>query len=376
MNSHPKSPLISCSPFALLALILLAALWIGWRLAQPLLRPDHDPQAESRLVAARGDLAADEKSTIELFKNASPSIVNIMTSRVARDRFQLRALEVPQGAGTGFVWDENGYVVTNLHVLLQAERTLVTLDDGSRYEARIVGYEADFDIAVLKIDAPREKLRAVPVGASADLQVGQKVFAIGNPFGLDHTLSTGVISGLNREIVSPSQRIIRGVVQTDAAINPGNSGGPLLDSAGRLIGMNTAIASPTNASAGIGFAVPVDTINRVVPSLIRKGKFSRPVLGIIAAPEQVAAAMGVRGVVIGSIQLGSGAEKAGLRALEYDERGRPVADVITSIVGKPVASVDEIWELMGEHKPGDVVRVQYLRDGQRLESDVVLQESR
>src|SRR6188768_3129441 len=179
MSSTTKSPLVSCSPFALFGLLLLVALWIGWKLAQPLIKPDHDPRAEARLVAARGDLAADEQSTIELFKNASPSVVNIMTSRTARDRFQMRPLEVPQGAGSGFVWDESGYVVTNLHVLLQAERATVTLEDGSQYEARLVGFEADYDVAVLKIDAGKEKLRAISIGTSSDLQVGQKVFAIG-----------------------------------------------------------------------------------------------------------------------------------------------------------------------------------------------------
>ncbi len=374
MSASSKSPLVTCSPFALFGLLLLVALWIGWKLAQPLIRPDRDPRAETRLVAARGDLASDEKSTIDLFKAASPSVVNIMTSRTARDRFMMRPLEVPAGAGSGFVWDASGYIVTNLHVILQAERATVTLEDGTQYEARLVGYEADYDIAVLKIDAPSAKLPPVPVGSSSDLQVGQKVFAIGNPFGLDHTLSTGVISGLNREIASPSQRIIRGVVQTDAAINPGNSGGPLLDSSGRLIGMNTAIVSSTQSSAGIGFAVPVDTINKVVPSLIRKGKFTRPVLGIVAAPEQLARSIGVPGIAIGSVQPGSGAEKAGLRSLESDVSGRLVADVITAIEGQAVTRLDDIWEIMGDHKAGDVVRVKVRRAEQTLEVDVTLQE--
>lgn len=374
MNDQPKGPLVSCSPFALFALLLLVALWVGWKLAGPLIRPDHDPRAEARLVAARGDLAADEKSTIELFKSASPSVANIMTSRIVRDRFLMRPLEVPQGAGSGFLWDENGYVVTNFHVVQQANSATVTLEEGTQYEARLVGYEPDYDIAVLKIDAPRSALHPIAIGTSSDLQVGQKVFAIGNPFGLDHTLSTGVISGLNREISSPSQRIIRGVVQTDAAINPGNSGGPLLDSSGRLIGMNTAIVSPTEASAGIGFAVPVDTINKVVPSLIRKGKFSRPVLGIGAAPDQISRALGVRGVAVGTVQPGSGAEKAGLRTMEYDARGQPIADVIVSIEGHEIARVDDIWELMGDHKPGDVVRVVLKRGTETLEVQVTLQE--
>jgi len=375
MSSSPKSPLVSCSPFALFGLLLVVALWIGWKLAQPLIRPDHDPRAEQRLVVARGDLASDEKATIELFKNASPAVVNIMTSRIARDRFKMRPLEVPQGAGSGFLWDDNGYVVTNFHVVQQAEKATITLEDETQYEARLVGFEADYDIAVLKIDAPKEKLRAITLGKSGDLQVGQKVFAIGNPFGLDHTLSTGVISGLNREISSPSQRIIRNVVQTDAAINPGNSGGPLLDSSGLLIGMNTAIVSATQSSAGIGFAVPVDTINKVVPSLIRKGKFTRPILGIQPASEPIARSLSTRGVVVGTVQPGSGAEKAGLRSLELDAKNRPLADVIVAVDGTPVKRIEDIWEVMGDHKAGDVVRVKFQRGEQSIEADVTLQES-
>jgi S1-C subfamily serine protease len=207
--------------------------------------------------------------------------------------------------------------------------------------------------------------------------VGQKTFAIGNPFGLDHTLSTGVVSGLHREIVSPSGRLIRDVIQTDAAINPGNSGGPLLDSAGRLIGMNTAIVSPTRSNAGIGFAVPVDTINTAVPGLIRsgnRGRDGRPVLGITAAPEQVASTVSTKGVVIETVHPGSGAEKAGLRSMEYDERRRPIADVITSVAGQRVTKVDEIWEVMGDHKAGDVVTVEIERAGKPMRFEVTLRD--
>jgi len=214
--------------------------------------------AEPRAVTARGDLAEDEKGTISLFKAVSPSVVYITTMAVRQEFFSLRALEVPQGAGSGFVWNDNGYIVTNYHVIAEAQGARVTLADRSTWSAQLVGAEPDKDIAVLKIDAPKHLLPPIPLGTSSDLQVGQKVFAIGNPFGFDQTLTTGVISGLGREIESATHRLIQGVIQTDAAINPGNSGGPLLDSAGRVIGINTAIVSPSGAYAGIGFAVPVD----------------------------------------------------------------------------------------------------------------------
>lgn len=375
MSENKPNSLVSCSPFVLVVVLFAAALWVGWRLARPLIDV-HDPKAEARPVAARGELANDEKTTIEIFKNASPSVVHITTiaRQLARDRFTLRPLDIPQGTGSGFVWDDRGYIVTNLHVILDGNRVEVTLDDESQWDARLVGYEADYDVAVLKIEAPRDKLRAITVGTSADLQVGQKVFAIGNPFGLDHTLSTGVISGLNREITSPNQRAIRGVVQTDAAINPGNSGGPLLDSSGRLIGMNTAIASPTHASAGIGFAVPVDTINGVVPGLIRKGMSSRPVIGVVQAPEQYARAVRVKGFVVGTVLPGSGAEKAGLRSLDLDSQNRLMADVITAVAGQKVSTQAELWAVLDDYKAGDVVKVEIDRNGQKLVVDVTLQE--
>jgi S1-C subfamily serine protease len=295
--------------------------------------------------------------------------------RYARDRFLLRPLEVPQGMGSGFVWDERGYVVTNVHVLQGASRALITLSDGSRYEGIPVGGDADFDIAVLKIDAPRDKLTAVPIGTSKDLLVGQKVFAIGNPFGLDQTLTTGIISGLEREIMAdPRGEPIRGVIQTDAAINPGNSGGPLLDSAGRLIGINTAIYSTSGASAGVGFAVPVDTVNKVVPILIQRGSTTPPIMGVTIASEQVAREIGVTGLVIDSVTPGSGAARAGLRSLEVSTTSNEVrADVIVAIEGKRVESFADIKQALMSHQPGDTVEVEILREGSRMKVEVVLQ---
>ena len=288
-------------------------------------------------------------------------------------------MEIPQGEGSGFVWDDRGYIVTNFHVIKEAGRAYVFLDKNSApYEARYVGGSPDNDVAVIKIEPPASGLHSLLVGTSADLQVGQKVFAIGNPFGLDHTLTTGIISGLGREILSVSSRPIRNVIQTDAAINPGNSGGPLLDSAGRLIGMNTAIYTPGAGSGGegfnvgIGFAVPVDTINKVVPDLIRKGTYVAPHLGIIPASPQVARALGVSGVVVQLVEAGSGAEKAGLRAMESGPGGRALADVITSVDGKAVAEVEDIAELLSDHKTGDVVRVEFDRGGEKLVRDIEL----
>jgi S1-C subfamily serine protease len=233
--------------------------------------------AEPRAVLARGALAEDERNNIEVFKTASVSTVHITTLELARGFSALDVMQVPKGTGSGFIWDDRGHVVTNFHVIQGGSGARVTLSDQSTWRAALVGAFPDRDLAVLRIDAPNEKLKAIAVGTSKDLQVGQKVYAIGNPFGLDQTLTTGVISALNREIQSLTARTIHGVIQTDAAINPGNSGGPLLDSAGRLIGINTAIFSPSGAFAGIGFAIPVDEVNRIVPRLIRDGKFVRPV---------------------------------------------------------------------------------------------------
>ncbi len=370
--TRQRPALVTCSPFALLLLLVGLALWAGWMWVGRV-RDVHDPDAAARPVALRGDLGTDEQATIELFRAASPAVVHITTRQVAVDRYRMRALEVPRGTGSGFVWDERGYVVTNYHVIAGASRAFVTLDNQETYEAYAVGAEPSYDIAVLKIDAPGPGLRTLPIGTSKDLLVGQKALAIGNPFGLDHTLSTGVISGLNREIEAPDGSRIRGVIQTDAAINPGNSGGPLLDSSGRLIGMNAAIASPTGASAGIGFAVPVDSINRIVPSLIRKGRFDRPRLGVQAASPAVARHLRAEGVVVGDIVRGSGAERAGLRPLTFDERGLPAsADVILSVDGRKVTSVEDLWEITGERNAGDVVPVEILREGRTLRLDVQL----
>ena len=379
MATTSRRPLVSCSPWALLIVLLFVAAFFAMRLVEPFLSPAHDPEAAPRAITPRGDLAADESATIELFQSVSPSVVHIRTTARIYDQWRLRPFDIPQGAGSGFVWDDRGTVVTNFHVILEASRAFVFLEgDSTPREARYVGGDPDNDIAVLKIQPPASGLPPILLGTSEGLQVGQRVFAIGNPFGLDHTLTTGIISGLGREIRSVSGRVIRGVIQTDAAINPGNSGGPLLDSAGRLIGMNTAIAAPPGVQGGggfnigIGFAVPVDTINKIVPSILRNGRYLPPRIGFTSAVPQVGRAMGLQGVVVESIEPGSGAEAAGLRALEVDPEGRIRADVIVSVDGKPVASLEDVREVLSERRVGDVVRLQVDRGPERIQVDVKL----
>jgi len=362
--------------------VLLILWWLGVFRGHG---PVHDPNAQPRVVTPAGDLAGDEKSTIELFKNASPSVVYITTVAVARDRLTLDLREIPRGTGSGFVWDNEGHIVTNYHVIEGVVRDLirgapvakVTLADGSTWTGHFTGAAPDYDLAVLKIDAPKERLSAIPIGTSADLQVGQKAFAIGNPFGLDQTLTTGVISALGREIKSESNRAISGVIQTDAAINPGNSGGPLLDSYGRLIGVNTAIISPSGAYAGIGFAIPVDTVNEVVPQLIRTGvaKASRPDLGVTFVPEQQARRVfGLRqGLLILDVKMGSGAAQAGLRPTRRNTDGDLVpGDVVLTIDNQELRSRADVEQIIGKHKAGDTVTLRVQRGDEAVDVQVAL----
>jgi S1-C subfamily serine protease len=333
--------------------------------------------AKPRAITARGDLAEDEKSTIATFKAISPSVVFITSLAMQQDFFSLRALEVPRGAGSGFVWDENGYIVTNFHVIAEAQGARVTLADHSSWPAQLVGAEPDKDIAVLKIDAPKRLLPPIPVGTSSDLQVGQKVFAIGNPFGFDQTLTTGVISGLGREIEAATGRPIQGVIQTDAAINPGNSGGPLLDSAGRVIGINTAIVSPSGAYAGIGFAVPVDVVNRIVPQIIRGEKIQKPGLGIEPVEDHLVRRLGLEGVLIRSITPGSAAAEVGLRPTLQDRFGRIIlGDLIVAADGKPIRTLNDLYRVLDSHDVGETVSLTVVRNGAKMEVQVQLQALR
>jgi S1-C subfamily serine protease len=281
---------------------------------------------------------------------------------------------VPRGSGTGFVWDERGYVVTNFHVVQGASGARVTLADQSSYDAKLVGWFPDRDLAVLRIEAPKEKLPPLAVGSSRDLQVGQRVYAIGNPFGLDQTMTTGIVSALGREIESFNSRTIRGVIQTDAAINPGNSGGPLLDSAGRLIGVNTQIASPSGASAGIGFAIPVDEVNRIVPRLIRDGRFTRPTLGVSAGPQNLHRALNLpRGVALVQVAPGGAAARAGLQPFRRGSDGGVIGgDVITAIDNQPVTDLDDMLTQLERRQAGESVSITLWRNGQTRTQSVTL----
>jgi S1-C subfamily serine protease len=358
--------------WATAALLLLVFLFVkqSWVDSASL----NDPRATTRAVAPRGDLAPGEKSTIALFRQASPSVLHITAISVQRDLFTLNLYQIPEGTGSGFIWDHNGNIITNFHVIQNTDVAQVTLGDQTTWKARRVGVAPDKDLAVLRIDAPTNRLQPIPIGTSKDLQVGQSVFAIGNPFGLDQSLTTGVISALGREIESVTRRPIQGVIQTDAAINPGNSGGPLLDSAGRLIGVNTAIYSPSGVSAGIGFAIPVDTVNRIVAELIRYGKVTRPGIGVQVAEEQIADRLGVKGILVVDVVPGSAAAKAGIRPTRREGSGRVLlGDVVTAVDGKKVESPNELFILLENYKVGDVVNISLLRDGKNFQTKVTLE---
>ena len=349
----------------ILLLILTAVL--SWRIYTLTQVVEQGNGADARDVTPRGELRDDEKATIQLFREASPSVVYITTANVRRDRWTMRALEVPRGTGTGFVWDDAGHVVTNFHVVQGADSAQVMLWDHTVYNARLVGAAPDKDLAVLLIEAPRDQLRPIPLGESHDLAVGQSALAIGNPFGFDQTLTTGVISGLGREIESVTRRPITGAIQTDAAINPGNSGGPLLDTAGRLIGVNTAIYSPSGSYAGIGFAVPVDTVARIVPQLITHGRIVRPGLGVRIADDDVVRRLGTKGVLIMHVPAGSAAAKAGLRGTRQAQAGRiALGDLIVSVGVKTVRNSKDLFRALDGLAVGDPVVLTVRRDGSEL----------
>ena len=331
----------------------------------------------ARPVAPRADLTAAERSLTELFEEASPSVVYITSVALRRNFFRFNVMEIPRGTGSGFMWDENGSVVTNFHVIRGADRAEVTLADGTIWEASLFGYAEEKDLAVLHIDAPRDRLQPLRIGTSSDLKVGQNVLAIGNPFGYDQTLTTGIVSALGREIESPDGVPIRNVIQTDAAINPGNSGGPLLDSAGRLIGVNTAIVSPSGGYAGVGFAIPVDTVNWVVPQLIAHGKVLRPTLGVELASDHIVRRSGIEGAVVIGVVDGTGADEAGIRPAYRDRRGRvTVGDVIVGIDGKPVHSSGELGLILEAYQEGDTVTVTVEREGHEKKLRLKLGASR
>jgi len=360
--------------FALLVLVIMAGL-AGFFMSRWWSRGT--PEAHPRPVTPRGELWNNEKLTIDLFKTSVPSVVFITTRSESYDFRNGNTQEVPLGTGSGIVWDDGGDIVTNFHVVRGASSARVTLSDHTSSTAELVGVAPDYDIAVLRIHEPKDKLHKIKVGTSHDLQVGQNVFAIGDPYGLDQTLTSGIISALGRTIASSADppTPIDNVIQTDAPINPGNSGGPLLDSDGRLIGMNTAIYSPSGSSAGIGFAIPVDTINRIAPELIANGKIIRPRLGLILddrASQQVAEELGVQGVLVIGVQPNSPAAAAGIRGTQMANGQIDFGDIITAVDGNPVTSTAEVHSAMSKHKAGDTVRLTVWRNGKTMDINVKL----
>jgi S1-C subfamily serine protease len=392
MDAHPDPfatpPPPARAPVRVMAVMLLGLIvvnlallvWLTLRGSAPLpaIVHPHLPKLELAVSAPAleplpAELGADEQRTIELFRRAAPSVVFVTNLAVRRDAFSRNALETPRGTGSGFVWDDEGHIVTNFHVIRGGNAARVTFDDQKSYPAKLVGTAPDKDIAVLRIEAPNGTLRPLPRGSSASLHVGQMALAIGNPFGLDHTLSTGVVSGLEREIESLAGRPIFGVIQTDAAINPGNSGGPLLDSSGRLIGINTAIFSPSGASAGIGFAVPVDTVERIVPQLIEHGRVMRPGLGVSFDPNLQRRSK-IEGIIVLGVQPGSAAAEAGLKPAQRDPSTGDIllGDVIVAIDDTAVKDEKDLFKLLDVREVGDKLKVTVKRGKERRDLDVVL----
>ena len=358
--------------FFLLAAGILAA-WCGIQAQRPVVA------AQPRPVDPRGGLLEWELATIQRFKDAQPSVVYITTmATVQRDWFGFDLEQVPAGSGSGFIWDTNGHIVTNFHVIQRAEDVLVTLHDRSQHQAKLVGMAPEKDLAVLKINDPPQTLRPIPIGTSHDLQVGQSVIAIGNPFGFDQTLTTGVVSALNREIQSPRSRqdpqgrSIMGVIQTDAAINPGNSGGPLLDSGGRLIGVNTQIASSSRSSAGVGFAIPVDTVNRFVPQLISRGRAALPDLGFEALPERYNRRLGLKDgqIVVLLVSAGGPADLAGLRPA--NRRTGELGDVIVGINGSQANGWERLLDLAYNTPIGGTLLLDVQRGGKTVQVQLII----
>jgi len=315
----------------------------------------------------------DEVNNTQIYKQSSPSVVFVTNQTVRRNPYSLNLETIPRGSGTGFIWSDKGYIVTNYHVIEGARQVTITLQDQSHWQASLVGAAPEKDLAVLRIDAPAEKLTPLPIGDSSVLSVGRKVLAIGNPFGLDTTLTVGVVSALGREINAANDRKIRGAIQTDAAINPGNSGGPLLNSSGELIGVNTAIYSPSGASVGIGFAIPVNTVKKIVPQLIKHGKLVRPLIGIEVGPEQWARRRGIEGVPILKVTQNLPAAKAGLQGVSRNRSGAMIlGDIIVGFNKTPVKSYDDLLSALENQRAGDTIQITFLRGGKRHHTTLAL----
>jgi S1-C subfamily serine protease len=358
--------------FTVWTIVVLVILFIckpyikGWLL---------EGQVEPRVVTERGQLLSDEENTIKIFEDTSPSVVFITTQEAELNAWTRTVNETPLGSGSGFIWDNKGHVVTNFHVIKNSASATVRLSDHRTYKARLVGASPRHDIAVLKINVAIDRPNPVPIGTSKDLKVGQNIYAIGNPFGLDHTLTTGIISALGRSIDSDAGGQIENLIQVDAAINPGNSGGPLIDSAGRLIGINTAIYSPSGSSSGIGFSIPVDNVNRVVPQLISKGRYIRPVLGLNIDDHSnriITKEYNVEGIAILGVAEGSGADNAGLVGISYINDEYVLGDVIQKFDDRPVSTVADLMDILDEYEAGEAVNLTVLRDNRQIDVNVLL----
>jgi S1-C subfamily serine protease len=341
---------------------------------------ENQPQIENRQQTTNkqiitANLTLNEQNNIDIFKQTNRSVVYVTNSQVRQDVFSLNIQEIPAGTGTGLVWDKSGLIITNFHVVQNANKVTITLWDQSTWEATAVGVAPDKDLAVLKINAPPEKLFPISIGDSSMLEVGRKVLAIGNPFGLDTTLTVGVISALGREI-NLSGRKIKGLIQTDAAINPGNSGGPLLDSKGELIGINTLIFSPSGASSGVGFAIPVNSVKKIVPQLIKFGKIRRPKIGIQMVPDNIAAQFKVKGVIIHKVVPGSPADKIGLSGVTSDRKNNIfLGDVIIKLGKFVINSSDDLLTALETFQSNDSVKIVTIRNEKIMEFQIKLSKS-
>ncbi len=332
--------------------------------------------AEPRSVTARGALSAAEKTNIEIFQQSSPSVVYITTLADTLNLWTRDITRIPRGTGSGFIWDRQGHIITNYHALQGASAVKIRLSDQRTFNATLIGTSPEHDLAVLRIPMITNMPKPLSIGTSHDLQVGQMTYAIGNPFGLDHTLTTGVVSALNRTLPNNSGTTIEGLIQTDAAINPGNSGGPLLDSAGRLIGINTALYSPSGTYAGIGFAVPVDTVNRIVPRIIKEGHYQRPRLGITINEklnEEMKKELGISGVAVIVVQPNSAAQNSGLNGVTIQNSTHVYGDIIVGIDEHKIETNQMLLSTLEKYDIGDTVKVKLFREGKVREVSLTLE---